>query len=624
MSSVQYHHHHNNNTQQSPHVYPSLDPSSSSSLSRRCSPSAQSSEEEYEGSTATTTTASSQSSSVEESSFYSDSPAIQQQQALPTTTTTAAAVAAVAPRIVPPPNYAASLVKIEDTVESNELQEYDGEIMDFLSKIEVGLWFGNDNPLSSYLKPLSHPFLFLLQLNTRADPSYMENMQRSVTWRMRRTLIVWLVEVHKEYALRLETLYLTVNIIDRYCSAHEVDRSKFQLLGITALWVAAKYEENHGRVPNVKNLSYMCCDSYTEKQFILQERSILLVLGFDLGHPTAEFFLKRLLKLNSRIFHHVETRAMSRYLMEISLLNRRLIGISPNLIAQASVLLSALIVTGRIFRGVDKVEGVRNVLADSLADVPQAIKTKYAEADFCYVSVIAQRWFDQQMIEHRLAMAREQQRFLQQQQQQPQQQQQQHQQQHQLQGNELISAATSSLVATDGVPLALSQLSASLSASAIYESGQLTPPKDASNLTFQWDFAAAASSCAGGDSVMTTDQQQQHQQLLQSASSSSGPTATSSIDTQLASASITCAASVLPPPTTTTTAFNTTSHTKQSVSLPTCSNSHQYSQLQQHQQQPQHVYFSSQAATYQQHQQQQQQQLYQQYQQQQQHHRTMY
>ena len=59
---------------------------------------------------------------------------------------------------------------------------------------------------------------------------------------MRRTLIVWLVEVHREYHLRQETLHLTVNILDRYCSIKTCNREHYQLLGMTCLWLAAKYE----------------------------------------------------------------------------------------------------------------------------------------------------------------------------------------------------------------------------------------------------------------------------------------------------------------------------------------------------------------------------------------------
>jgi len=42
---------------------------------------------------------------------------------------------------------------------------------------------------------------------------------------MRSILIDWLVEVHLKFKLLPETLYLTVNIIDRYLSKETVIRS---------------------------------------------------------------------------------------------------------------------------------------------------------------------------------------------------------------------------------------------------------------------------------------------------------------------------------------------------------------------------------------------------------------
>lgn len=74
----------------------------------------------------------------------------------------------------------------------------------------------------------------------------MEKVQKHISWKMRKTLVIWLMEVHKEYSLRPETLHLAINFIDRFCSSQLMDKFKYQLLGIVCLWIAAKYEENHG------------------------------------------------------------------------------------------------------------------------------------------------------------------------------------------------------------------------------------------------------------------------------------------------------------------------------------------------------------------------------------------
>jgi G2/mitotic-specific cyclin-B, other len=50
--------------------------------------------------------------------------------------------------------------------------------------------------------------------------------QKDVNEKMRAILIDWLVEVHLKFKLVPETLYLTVNLIDRYLERVEVMRDK--------------------------------------------------------------------------------------------------------------------------------------------------------------------------------------------------------------------------------------------------------------------------------------------------------------------------------------------------------------------------------------------------------------
>jgi cyclin A len=56
-------------------------------------------------------------------------------------------------------------------------------------------------------------------------------------------LVDWLVEVVDEFQLGQETLFLAVTLLDRFMSVKPVLCCQLQLLGITCLWVAAKYEE---------------------------------------------------------------------------------------------------------------------------------------------------------------------------------------------------------------------------------------------------------------------------------------------------------------------------------------------------------------------------------------------
>jgi hypothetical protein len=58
-----------------------------------------------------------------------------------------------------------------------------------------------------------------------AKPGYMRS-QPDINEKMRAILIDWLIEVHLKFKLVPETLYLTVNLIDRYLENVEVLREK--------------------------------------------------------------------------------------------------------------------------------------------------------------------------------------------------------------------------------------------------------------------------------------------------------------------------------------------------------------------------------------------------------------
>lgn len=48
-----------------------------------------------------------------------------------------------------------------------------------------------------------------------------------------------LLQVAEEYRLVPDTLYLTVNYVDRYLSGNEMNRQRLQLLGVSCMLIAA-------------------------------------------------------------------------------------------------------------------------------------------------------------------------------------------------------------------------------------------------------------------------------------------------------------------------------------------------------------------------------------------------
>ncbi|GJN38230.1 hypothetical protein PR202_gb27253 [Eleusine coracana subsp. coracana] len=105
-------------------------------------------------------------------------------------------------------------------------------------------------------------YMHLREAETRKRPSsdFMETIQKDVNPSMRAILIDWLVEVAEEYRLVPDTLYLTVNYIDRYLSGNEINRQRLQLLGVACMLIAAKYEEICA--PQVEEFCYITDNTY--------------------------------------------------------------------------------------------------------------------------------------------------------------------------------------------------------------------------------------------------------------------------------------------------------------------------------------------------------------------------
>lgn len=108
-----------------------------------------------------------------------------------------------------------------------------------------------------------------LEAQSIPDPNYM-NHQDDLDWKTRGILVDWLIEVHTRFHLLPETLFLAVNIIDRFLSAKVVQLDRLQLVGITAMFIAAKYEEVLS--PHVENFKRIADNGFSEAEILSAER----------------------------------------------------------------------------------------------------------------------------------------------------------------------------------------------------------------------------------------------------------------------------------------------------------------------------------------------------------------
>lgn len=148
-----------------------------------------------------------------------------------------------------------------------------------------------------------------------------------------RRLAQWLVEVHLKFKLLAETLYLTVNIIDRFLYKNpNVPRNKLQLVGITSMLIAAKCEEIYP--PEVRDFIYICDRAYTRPDILDMEALILEKLNFAFLAPYSLHFLRRFSKAANA---DLKAHTTAKYMLELALIDYDAVSFYPSAIAAAAL-----------------------------------------------------------------------------------------------------------------------------------------------------------------------------------------------------------------------------------------------------------------------------------------------
>ncbi|KAE8610078.1 hypothetical protein XENTR_v10012005 [Xenopus tropicalis] len=158
---------------------------------------------------------------------------------------------------------------------------------------------------------------------------------QEVTGNMRAILIDWLVQVQMKFRLLQETMFMTVGIIDRFLQDHPVPKNQLQLVGVTAMFLAAKYEEMYP--PEIGDFTFVTDHTYTKAQIRDMEMKVLRVLKFAIGRPLPLHFLRRASKIGEVT---AEQHSLAKYLMELVMVDYDMVHYSPSQIAAAASCLS--------------------------------------------------------------------------------------------------------------------------------------------------------------------------------------------------------------------------------------------------------------------------------------------
>lgn len=157
------------------------------------------------------------------------------------------------------------------------------------------------------------------------------SIQGDINHKMRSVLIDWLIALHHYFPLSENTLFITVNIIDRYISKVPISRTKFQLLGVTSFFIASKYEDLYS--PEPKCLAKMTAGATNAEEIIKFELEVLEQLDFKVSAPNQYDlyqFMSLKFKFNRREFF------IGLFLLETFLLDLNTTKYSPLVLCDAA------------------------------------------------------------------------------------------------------------------------------------------------------------------------------------------------------------------------------------------------------------------------------------------------
>lgn len=197
-----------------------------------------------------------------------------------------------------------------------------------------------DNPqlVVEYVMDI-YKYLRFLEREQNVNTDYLAG-QQVILPKMRSVLVDWLIGVHMQFKLLPETVYTAVAILDRFLmnGVTSISRNTLQLVGVTAMLIASKYEEIYA--PEVKDFVYITDKAYTDKQIMEMELKVIKSLKFNLGRPLPLHFLRRASKAGEV---EAVTHTLAKYIMELSLTDYSLVAEPPSRLAASALALAVRI-----------------------------------------------------------------------------------------------------------------------------------------------------------------------------------------------------------------------------------------------------------------------------------------
>ncbi|CAI4062461.1 hypothetical protein SKDZ_07G3530 [Saccharomyces kudriavzevii ZP591] len=216
--------------------------------------------------------------------------------------------------------------KLHDfTAEEEILEEYEWDDLDEEDCDDPLMVSEEVDDIFEYLHHLE-----ITTLPNRSDLYKHRNIKQN-----RDILVNWIIKIHNKFGLLPETLYLAINIMDRFLCEEIVQLNRLQLVGTSCLFIASKYEEIYS--PSIKHFAYETDGACSVEEIKEGEKFILEKLDFHISFANPMNFLRRISKADD---YDIQSRTLAKFLMEISIVDFKFIGILPSLCASAAMFLS--------------------------------------------------------------------------------------------------------------------------------------------------------------------------------------------------------------------------------------------------------------------------------------------
>jgi hypothetical protein len=167
-------------------------------------------------------------------------------------------------------------------------------------------------------------------------PNYMD-AQKQLKPHMRGILGEWIIGIHRSLRMVPETLFIAMNLVDRFLSVRAISLEKVQLVGVVCLLIASKYEEICA--PSIQMMLRFSAKTSTVEEIKEAEKYVLKSVKYNLSYSSPITFLRRISKADG---FDAESRTVAKYLVEIYCVEYGLVQFPPSCIAAAAMWLARL------------------------------------------------------------------------------------------------------------------------------------------------------------------------------------------------------------------------------------------------------------------------------------------